>query len=225
MRWPIAAAATTLLASLGHGARADDAVASPRAWPSFGGDVDARLVWIDRPPPVRLRTPGKGGVDIGGLPGDFVPRTSTLFAATAHVSLYVARSDPVFFPVFGLAFGAGGGGYADSGGFGAAVFDRSGAVAFGTLELPGVGLQSGGAGWRGLVSLVPGLDFVTLNGSFHDASVHFDAEGSGGAFSLRAEARVCSKSGGAWLCVAGAPTVLEGESFFNGGYFAIGAML
>jgi hypothetical protein len=216
-----------LLASLGHRARADEdsPAAAPRPWPCFGGTVDARLVWIDRPPPVRLRTPGKGGVDIGGLPDDFVPRTSTLFVTTAHASLYLATSDSLFFPLFGLAIGAGGGGYADSGSFGAAVFDRSGAVVFGTLELPGVGLQAEGTRWRALVSMVPGIDLVTLNGSFHDASVHFDAEGDGRAFSLRAEARVCGKFGSTWLCVAGAPSVLEGESLFNGGYFAIAAML
>jgi hypothetical protein len=220
-------AAALLLVVLGDRsvrAEPDSALVSlPSPW--AGGSVDGRLVWVDRPPPVRLRTPGKGGVDIGGLPGDFVPRTGMLFAMTVHFSFYLARSDALFFPLFGLAIGAGGGGYADRGAFGAAVFDRSGPIAFGTLELPGVGVQDQWDRWRGLVSVVPGIDFVTLPGHFHDASVDFDAEGSGGAFALRLEARICRKSGESWICASGASTVVEGESLLNGGFFGLAAML
>jgi hypothetical protein len=212
------------LAALPAGAQ-EQGYASRRTSPTVGGSVDARLVWVDRPPPVRLRTPGKGGVDIDGVPGDFVPRTSTFFAATVHASVYVAPSNSLVLPLVGLAFGAGGGGYADRGTFGAAAFDRKSTIAFGTLELPGFGFQTARDGWRAVVSVIPGIDFVTMSGHFHDASVDFDAEGAGAAFSLRAEARVCMKSGQTWLCATGAPTLVEGETLLDGGFFGVAAML
>jgi hypothetical protein len=97
---------------------------------------------------------------------------------------------------------------------------------FGTLELPGVGLAADGPGWRALVKLIPGVDFVTLNGRFHDPSVSFDAVGEGRAFSLRLEARGCATRVLPWvsLCAAGGPTLLEGETFFNGGFLTAGVM-
>jgi hypothetical protein len=88
----------------GRPARAQEA-AAPHPTLSPGVNLDADVVWIGRPPPLRLLTPGKDGVNIGGLPDDFVPRTSTLFAATAHASVYVATSDALFFPLLGFRMG------------------------------------------------------------------------------------------------------------------------
>jgi hypothetical protein len=187
--------------------------------------LDARMDWVNRPPPVRLKTPGKGGVTIDGLPSDFVPRDGTTFGGSLRASVLLASRRPLVVPLFGLALGAAGGGYADQGTFGAAVFDRNPTILYGTLELPGAGLMAEGSGWRGLATLVPGIDFYTLYGRFHDASVAFDAEGDGAAFALRFEMRGCAKAlDRTWWCAAVGPTLFEGDTFFNGGFVMTGAM-
>jgi hypothetical protein len=187
--------------------------------------VDARLAWVDRPPPVTIKTPGKGGVPVEGLPSDFMSRDGTMFAETVGASLLLASPKPFVFPLFGLALGVGGGGYADHGTLGAATFDRNPTMLYGNVELPGVGLMADGPGWRGWAMLVPGVDFVTLYGRFHDASVAFDAEGDGVAFSLRFEVRGCARAlAWTWWCGAIGPTLVEGDTFLNGGFVSSGAM-